>query len=119
VKAHELRTKPIACTLDAGAYQERLAWVARINRSALRSIRREGARLILTYDPQASTSVREMIRLERKCCAFLRFKLHEDEDALTLVVVAPKETRGSLDSLFEPFLTGQEPDRAQYAEARK
>lgn len=42
MKAHESRVEPIACTLGAGAYRERLAWIAELNRSALQSVRREG-----------------------------------------------------------------------------
>jgi hypothetical protein len=106
MKAPETTTAPIACTLGAGAYQERLAWIAEFNRSALRSSRREGARLILTYDPSAAVRVREMVRRERQCCAFLGFELREDENNVTLVVTAPEAAQDALDAVFDPFLTG-------------
>jgi hypothetical protein len=99
-------TEPVACTLDAGAYRERVAWIAALNRSALRSVRREGARLILAYDPQASGGVRELVRREQECCAFLQLDLNEDEKGLTLAVTAPQAARDTLDALSEPFLTG-------------
>lgn len=105
---HPPRTAPIACTLDTGAYRERLAWIAELNRSALQRVQREGARLILTYDPQASASVREMVRREQKCCAFLRFELHEDGGALTLAITAPEQAGAALDPLFDPFLAGRD-----------
>lgn len=108
MKDHQSLAAPIACTLGTGAYRERLAWIAELNRSALQSVRREGARLILTYDPQASAGVRTMIRREQKCCAFLRFELQEDETTLTLVITAPEETKDSLDTLFDPFLRGED-----------
>src|SRR6185437_17082945 len=105
MNAHESPTEPIACTLGAGAYRERLAWIAELNRSALQSARREDARLILTYDPRVTVRVREMIRREQECCAFLAFKLTEDEKELTLAVTAPQAARDALDALFGPFLT--------------
>ncbi|TAN02449.1 MAG: hypothetical protein EPN36_16815 [Rhodanobacteraceae bacterium] len=107
MKAHESPTEPIACTLDADAHRERRAWIAELNRSALRGVRREGARLILTYDLQACGGVREMVHREQKCCAFLRFELHENENAVTLAITAPDRAGDTLDALFDPFLTGR------------
>lgn len=104
--AHESLPAPIACTLGAGAYQERLAWIAELNRSALRGARREDARLILSYDPRAATRVREMVRREQECCAFLQLELYEGENGLTLVVTAPEAARDVLDAIFDPFVTG-------------
>jgi hypothetical protein len=106
MKTHESREEPIACTLGTGAYRERLAWIGELNRSALQSARREGARLILAYDPRAAVRVREMIRREQECCAFLDFELNEDEKELTLAITAPEAATGTLDALFDPFLTG-------------
>lgn len=105
MKAPESSTAPIACTLGAGAYQERLDWIADLNRSALRSSRREGARLVLTYDPGAAARVREMVHRERQCCAFLDFELREDENSATLVVTAPEAVQDALDAVFDPFLS--------------
>jgi hypothetical protein len=104
--AHESPPAPIACTLGAGAYQERLAWIAELNRSALRGARREGARLILTYDPRVAARVHEMVRREQECCAFLRFEFNEGGNGLTLVVTAPEAARDVLDAIFDPFVTG-------------
>jgi len=105
MKAPDTSTAPIACTLAAGAYQERVARIAELNRSALRSSRREGARLVLTYDPSAAVRVREMVHRERQCCAFLDFELREDENNATLVITAPEAVRDALDAMFDPFLT--------------
>lgn len=93
MKAREVPTEPIACTLGAGAYQERLAWIAELNRSALQSVQREGARLILAYDPRADERVREMVHREQECCAFLGFELNESEKRLTLIITAPEGAR--------------------------
>jgi hypothetical protein len=106
MKTPESRAEPIACTLGADAYRERLAWIAELNRPALQSVRREGAELVLTYDPHAGGRVREMVHREQECCAFLDFKLFEEEKGLTLVITAPEAAREALDAVFNPFLTG-------------
>jgi hypothetical protein len=106
MNAHESPTEPIACTLGAGAYRERLAWIADLNRSALQTARRDGARLILTYDLRVAVRVREMIRRVQECCAFLAFELNEDEKELTLAITGPQAARDALAALFDPFLTG-------------
>ena len=106
MKPHEAPTEPIACTLGAGAYRERLAWITELNRSALQSVQREGARLTLVYDRRAGERVREMVCRERECCAFLGFELNEDGNGLMLVITAPEAARDALDALFDPFVTG-------------
>lgn len=106
MNAHESAPAPIACTLGADVYQKRLAWIAELNRSALRGVRRDGARLILTYDPRVAIRVREMVRREQECCAFLQFELNEGGDRLTLVITVPDAARGALDAIFDPFVTG-------------
>lgn len=106
MQAREVPIEPIACTLGAGAYQERLAWIAELNRSALQSVQREGVRLTLAYDRRVEERVREMVRREQECCAFLCFELNESEKRLTLVITAPEAARDALDGLFDPFLKG-------------
>jgi hypothetical protein len=106
MKAHEVPTELIACTLGAGAYRERLAWISELNRSALQSVQREGARLILLFDRRAGERVHEMVRREQECCAFLGFELNEGGNGLTLVITAPEAARDALDALFDPFVTG-------------
>jgi hypothetical protein len=106
MNAQESPVEPIACTLRAGAYQERLDWIAELNRSALRGVHREGARLILAYDPVAAARVREMVRREQECCAFLQLDLDEGENELTLAITAPEAAGDMLDTVFDPFLTG-------------
>jgi hypothetical protein len=94
---------PIACTLEAGSFKERLAWIADLNRRALLSSRRDDLRLELTYAPHAVEDVRELVRGEQQCCAFLDFDLRADSDAVRLVVTAPEAARGAAELVFEPF----------------
>lgn len=95
--------QPIVCSLAAGDYRERLAWIVELNRDALRQQRRNDLRLELTYAPQAAARVREMVKREQECCAFLTFELREDADATRLAIVAPEAAREDADLLFEPF----------------
>jgi hypothetical protein len=94
---------PIACTLDAGDFKERLAWLADLNRRALIGSRRDDLRLELTYAPHALEDVRKLVRREQHCCAFLDFDLREGGDAVRLVVTAPEEAREAAELVFDPF----------------
>jgi hypothetical protein len=95
--------QPIMCTLAAGDYKNRMAWIAALNREALREKRRDDLRLALTYAPEAGERVREMVRREKRCCSFLEFDLREDADAVRLTIMAPEEAREAAELLFEPF----------------
>jgi len=96
--------QPIACTLTAGDLRNRLAWIATLNRDALRGYDRADLTLRLRYAPHAVQQVGELMRQEQACCAFLTFEMHEETDLVTLTIAAPEEARTTVDALFEPFL---------------
>jgi hypothetical protein len=96
--------QPIACTLTAGDLRDRLAWIATLNRDALRGYDHADLTLRLRYNPQAMQQVRELMRQEQACCAFLTFEMHEQTDAVTLTIKAPEAARSMVDALFEAFL---------------
>jgi hypothetical protein len=96
--------QPIVCTLTAGELRKRLARIAALNRDALRGYNRADLALRLLYAPQAVQEVRQLMRQEQACCAFLTFEMHEDPDAVTLTIKAPEEARSMADALFEAFL---------------
>ena len=98
------RESPIACTLQGGSYQERLAWIAELARDGLRGVRREDLRLELTYAPAVASRVREMVAKEQECCAFLGFEVTETGDDVRLAITAPEGAREVADALFEPFV---------------
>lgn len=52
----------IACSLAPGDYDDRLAWIARLTRDALRGYERHDLVLELRYAPEAADRVREMVR---------------------------------------------------------
>jgi hypothetical protein len=94
---------PIACMLDAGDFEKRLAWIADLNRKALLGTHRDDLRLELTYTPNALADVRELMRREQQCCRFLDFDLRVEGDTVRLVVIAPEAAREAADLVFKPF----------------
>ncbi|MFL5493631.1 MAG: hypothetical protein ACJ8DC_04510 [Gemmatimonadales bacterium] len=97
-------TPPIACTLAPGDYRDRLAWIAELARDALLGSRRRGSVLELRYAPEAADRVREMVRKEQACCAFLNFELEETPREIRLTIRAPAGARGAIAMIFGQFL---------------
>jgi hypothetical protein len=95
---------PIVCTLQPGNYQERLAWIAELAREGLLDVSRKDLRLELSYAPSVGGRVREMVRKEQLCCAFLNFDLSEIDEGVRLTITAPERAREVADALFEQFL---------------
>jgi hypothetical protein len=98
---------PIACTLTSGDFQERLTWIADLNREALLKHNRSDLTLTLVYDRQAIDRVRELMRHEQTCCAFMSFQLDETADMVRLTITAPEEAREAADLLFEQFVPSE------------
>ena len=97
---------PIACTLDAGDYKSRLAWIAALNAEALRDERLDGPRLELTYAAGARERVLQMVRQEQACCGFLGFEVREDAEAIRVTIEAPEGVRDAIETVFAPFRSG-------------
>jgi hypothetical protein len=95
----------VACTLGAGDFAARVAWIADLNRRALRSQRRVDLTLELTYARGARDDVLQMVRSEQACCGFLGFEVREETDAIKVVIQAPERAREAADKVFEPFLS--------------
>lgn len=99
-----VETPPIACALAPGEFRDRLAWIAALNKDALRKYERRDLVLELSYALEARERVREMVRNEQACCAFLAFELHEVGNEIRLTVTAPEMSREAADTLFEQFV---------------
>jgi len=112
MKAPLPEAKPIVCTLGAASLKDRIAWIVDLNRDALRSHRRDDLRLELTYGLEAASRVRELIRREQECCAFLTFEMHEDVEGIRLTIDAPEDARDAVDTLFEQFQSASGPTPA-------
>ena len=95
---------PIACTLAPGAFKDRLAWMAALNKDALRKYARRDLVLELSYALEARERVHEMVRNEQACCTFLAFELHETGNEIRLTITAPERAREAADELFEQFV---------------
>jgi hypothetical protein len=100
---------PVACTLQGGSYQERLAWIADLAREGLRGASRKDLRLELTYAPSLASRVREMVDKERECCGFLDFELVETGADVRLTITTPERAREFADELFEQFVPSRPP----------
>jgi hypothetical protein len=105
---------PIACTLTGDDFAQRTAWIRQLANEHLSAVRRTPLSLELTYAPAAAAKVRDMVRKEQLCCAFLTFDLRETEDGIHLTVTAPEEARDAADMLFDHFAPGAL-DRSQEA----
>jgi hypothetical protein len=99
-----VEASPIACTLAPGAFKDRLAWIAALNKDALRKYARRDLVLELSYAREARERVHEMVRNEQACCAFLAFELHEAGNEIRLTVTAPERAREAADALFAQFV---------------
>lgn len=97
-------TPPIACTLTGSGLQERLASIAALTRDALLGYERHGVVLDLRFAITAAARVREMVRKEKDCCAFLTFDLYEVQQEVRLRITAPESARKAADILFQQFV---------------
>jgi len=94
---------PIACTLGAGDFKARMAWLADLNARALTDHRRDGLTLHLTYRAEAREEVEDLIRQERECCGFLEFQVRQDGAFVELAITAPAEAEIAAETLFNSF----------------
>ena len=100
-----MSNSPIACLLTPGEYQERLGWIAKLNRDFLQCSSQDGLTLELAYRATATDLVRELVDRERSCCPFLTFELHENSSCVRVVITAPEEARNAAETLFEQLRT--------------
>lgn len=92
-----------ACSLEGRAFQERLAWIAALNRKHLRRAQRQGATLTLTYDPAAWHDVEALVSREQACCAFLDFRITHGSEEVSLDITVPTHASQDANALLAPF----------------
>ncbi len=95
----------IACTLGPGDFQTRMRWIADLNGRHLKAQRRDGLTLHLSYQPAALEDVRELVRRETECCAFLTFALAEAPGEITLAVKVPEAAAEASETIFAGLLS--------------
>jgi hypothetical protein len=93
----------IACTLGADDLKARLDRIAELGRQHLLSQRQDGLALRLLYAGEAGPALRDIVALERECCAFLKFELTERGKAVELTITAPNEVGEFAGVLFGHF----------------
>lgn len=96
---------PIACSLEAGDLERRLAAIAEIGAESLISHQVEDGRHLLCFRPSAATRERleEIVVAEAECCSFLDLALDQDAGELRLSIAAPREAQALADHLAEAF----------------
>lgn len=101
---------PIACNLPPGVLRDRTAWIGSLNRASLRAVERRPHGVTLTYDAGAEADLRESVRLESTCCAFLALRLAPAPGGgMTLSVEAP--ALDGAEHLLAPFRSESEVSR--------
>ena len=91
------------CTLSAGDFQVRRAWIAGLNQVALLHYRRDDLRLEFVYAAEAREQVEKLVQSEQVCCGFLAFAIRVGDDGVHLVIEMPKSAREVADELFASF----------------
>jgi hypothetical protein len=96
--------KPIACTLASSDRKVRLSELAELSQSALAGARREDLALYLQYFPEAEERVRQMVKKEQECCAFLEFEVEPRSNCLALRITAPEAAREAIQDIYAQFV---------------
>lgn len=92
-----------ACSLEGRAFQERITWIAELNRKHLRRAQRQGTTLTLIYDPAARHDVEALVSREQACCAFLEFRITNSSEGVCLDITVPAHASQDADALLAPF----------------
>src|SRR5438105_2981016 len=96
----EVEALPIACSLDRAELDERLHAWARLGDAHLRERREIPGGLSLIYAGVAEDGVRELARLEGRCCAWASWLVTREDDEVRLEVTAPGDGAAAVRSMF-------------------
>lgn len=97
-----LKQEPVACAL-AGEEQvgRRRRWEELCRRSLIELTRTaDGVELRFDKEPSAGAELRSLVVLERDCCSFARWMVHEDDGQLALHVGAAPDAVAAVQALF-------------------
>jgi hypothetical protein len=99
---------PLACSLDAGQLEERLAAIDAVGARSLTSHAVEGSRHILRFQGSRKTrrQLEEIVAAEADCCSFLELSLRADGEDLLLSIAAPEHAKELGDQLANSFENG-------------
>ena len=96
---------PIACSLDATEFPQRLSEMADLGRAALADIDQDEKRAELRF--AAGQGIRErveaIVAAESQCCAFLTMRVDDALDLVVLTIEAPEGAEAILAELVDGF----------------
>jgi hypothetical protein len=95
---------PIACTLSAAEMPARLEEISALG-DRLLSRHDDGRRVILRFRGDGDTRGRleALVAAEARCCAFLELTLSEDDEAISLTILAPEGAEEALGEFAVAF----------------
>ena len=96
---------PIACSLNADDYRQRLDAVRELGAAALLSVsdRSDGAELTFRNTTRVREELTAIVQAENACCPFLDLSIGSDEDELSLTITAPREALAVVRDLVRSF----------------
>jgi hypothetical protein len=100
-----MASPPIACSLSAEDYRERLAAISEVGSSSLIAVQEGHRETIMRFrhSSQAADRLRTIVAQEGECCTFLDLSLRDVDDELVLTLPAPEEARPIVDDLIRSF----------------
>lgn len=100
-----MASPPIACSLSAADYRERLAAISEIGSSSLITVQEGPRETVMRFRHASETrdKLRMIVSQEAKCCAFLDLSLRTLKDELVLTLRAPEEARPIVDDVIRSF----------------
>jgi hypothetical protein len=96
---------PIACSLSAGDYRERLEQIHAIGREALIAADHRGGtvRLVFADDVGIRARLEDLVADEAACCPFLDLEIGDAPEGIALTIGAPLEAAPIVADLVESF----------------
>jgi hypothetical protein len=104
------KAPPIACVLDAGQLKTRREEIRALGRAGLTAVERGERRVTLRFrpDPAIRERVEHIVAAESMCCAFLDFRLADEEDATVVTIAAPEGGEPVVHGLADLFAADAE-----------
>jgi hypothetical protein len=96
---------PIACSLSADDYRERLDAIRRVGRRTLLAVNGDvdGIRLSFRDSPRTRDDLRAIVDAEAACCPFLSIWVEDADQEVVVTVTAPPEAAPVLSDLVRSF----------------
>lgn len=100
-----MASPPIACSLSAADYRERLAAISEVGASSLIDVDERPGVTVLRFRSSIETrdQLRTIVSQEAACCAFLDLSLDASDEEIVLTLAAPEEARPIVEDLIRSF----------------